>query len=89
MRGVNHADEADIAHEKKFLSLPNMLVASTKDYATRADMQEQRHKEWTKETRVEILDCGHWIQLEKREDLFHLLTSFADEVKSPTRECNL
>lgn len=80
MRGINYADEADIPQEKKFLALPNMLVASTKDYATRADMQEQRQREWTKNTRVEVLDCGHWIQLEKKEEFYHLLTSFANEV---------
>ncbi len=80
MRGINHADEADIPNEKKVLTLPNMLVVGTKDYATRADVQEQRHREWTKKTRVEILDCGHWIPLEKREELYYLLTSFADEV---------
>ena len=80
MRGINHADEADIPHEKKFLTLPNMLVVSTKDYVTRADMQEQRQREWAKTTKVEVLDCGHWIQLEKREELYHLLTGFADEV---------
>ncbi|KAK0512524.1 hypothetical protein JMJ35_004541 [Cladonia borealis] len=80
MRGINHADEADIPHQKKFLTLPNMLVVSTKDYATRADMQEQRHREWTEQTKVEVLDCGHWIQLEKKEELVGLLSSFADEL---------
>ena len=83
MRGINHADEADIPHDKKFLTLPNMLVAATKDYATRADLQEERQRKWTKKTKVELLDCGHWIQLEKREELYHLLTSFADEVADP------
>ena len=78
MQGINHADEASLPEEKKFLTLPNMLVVSTKDYATRADMQEQSHRQWTKQTRVELLDCGHWIQLEKRDELFGLLESFAN-----------
>ena len=80
MRGINHADEAHFPHEKKLLTLPNMLVVSTKDYATRAEMQEQRHREWTKQTKVEVLDCGHWIQLEKRDELVGLLLGFADEL---------
>ena len=80
MRGINHADEAHSPHEKKLLTLPNMLVVSTKDYATRAEMQEQRHREWTKQTKVEVLDCGHWIQLEKRDELVGLLLGFADEL---------
>lgn len=78
MRGINLADEVHVPH--KLLTLPNMLVVSTKDYATRADMQEQRHREWTKQTKVEVLDCGHWIQLEKRDELVGLLKSFADEL---------
>ena len=47
MRGINHADEADVSHEKRILTFSNLLVESTKDYATRADLQEQRRKEWT------------------------------------------
>ena len=62
----------------KLLSLPNMLICSTKDYAARADMQEQRHKKWTRLGPVRIFQCGHWIQLERREQLFLLLTNFAD-----------
>ena len=84
MQGINHTDEADIGQEKKVLTLPNMLIVSTKDYATRADMQEQHHREWTKETKVEILDSGHWIQLEKREKLHELLVNFANTVTGST-----
>lgn len=80
MKGISQEDEVNIPYENKFLTLPNMLICSTNDYAARAELQEQRHRKWTKKTRVEILDCGHWIQLEKREDLFRLLISFADEV---------
>ena len=79
MRGINQDDEANILQLYKFPSLPNMLICSTKDYATRADMQQQRHEMWTQWAPVRILDCGHWIQLEKREELFLILTSFADE----------
>jgi len=79
MQGINHADEADITHDEKFLTLPNMLVASKKDYATRADMQEQRHREWTRNPRVEVLECAHWIQLEERDELSRLLIDFAGQ----------
>ena len=79
MRGINQEDEANIPHSGKFLSLPNMLICSIKDYATRADMQEQGHRKWTTGDQVKVLECGHWIQLGKREELFRLLTSFADE----------
>ena len=76
MRGINQEDEANILY--KFLSLPNMLICSTNDFATRADMQEQRHEKSAKLGPIRIFNCGHWIQLERREMLFRLLTNFAD-----------
>ena len=80
MRGVNEADEMGFSHENKILTLPTMLVVSKKDYATRADMQLKHAKEWVKDLRVETLDCGHWIALEKRNELSGFLKSFASEV---------
>lgn len=80
MRGVNIADEKDIPYERKFCDLPALLVVAERDYATRADMQVPRSREWCRELRVETLDCGHWIQLEKADELTALLEGFAREV---------
>ncbi|KAI9690116.1 MAG: hypothetical protein M1822_009077 [Bathelium mastoideum] len=77
MQGINNADEANFTDEEKLLTLPNLLIVSTQDYATRADMQEQSHRKWAKKPKVEVLECGHWIQMEKREELYQLLVSFA------------
>jgi len=80
MRGINKADEAGFPEEDKVLTLPTRLVVSEKDYATRADVQGMRAKEWLKNPRVETRVCGHWIQLEKRDELFRLLESFVSEI---------
>ena len=64
----------------KVLTLPTMLVVSEEDCATRADMYLMRAKELTKNLRVETLDCGHWIPLERRDELAGLLKSFTNEV---------
>ena len=78
MRGTNHSDEAGFSDEDKVLTMPIMLVVSTEDYATRADMQLMHIKELLKDCRVETLDCGHWIPLEKRNELTSFLKSFAN-----------
>ena len=80
MQGVNAADEKDTPEEAKYLTLPNLLIVSTKDYATRADVQEQLARQWVKDLKVETLDCGHWVQLEKPNEYFELVRRFADEV---------
>ncbi len=80
MRGINEADEAGYPQGDKVLTLPTMLVVSRQDYATRADMQLKRAQEWVKNLRVETLDGGHWIPLEKRDELTGLLKGFADDV---------
>ena len=77
MRGTNHTDEAGFSDEDKVLETPTMVVVSTKDYATRADMQLSSAKKFLKNCRVETLDCGHWIPLEKRDELTSFLKSFA------------
>jgi soluble epoxide hydrolase/lipid-phosphate phosphatase len=83
MRGINLADEAEISPDKKLCPLPTLLVVSTLDYATRADMQVSKSKEWCPQLEIETLDCGHWIQLERPEELMALLERFAAAVVAP------
>lgn len=56
-----------------------MLVVSTQDFATRADMQLVRAREWMRGCRVETVDCGHWIPLERPRELTALLVGFGEE----------
>ncbi|MCJ1245436.1 hypothetical protein MMC30_002640 [Trapelia coarctata] len=80
IKGINDVDDATIEPEQKYLTLPNMLVVSTKDFATRPELQEMRSREWVKDLRIETLDCGHWIPLERSEELFALLEDFTTAV---------
>lgn len=79
LRGTDLSDEAHFTHEEKYLTLPNMLVVSTQDFATRADVQSGSAKEWMRGCRVERVDCGHWIPLEKPSELTALLVKFVEE----------
>ena len=80
MRGVNEADEAVVELKDRPCPLPTLLVVSERDYVTRADMQIGKSKEWVPDLRVETLDCGHWIQLERPRELLALIQQFAADV---------
>jgi soluble epoxide hydrolase / lipid-phosphate phosphatase len=81
MRGVNLPDEAEVAQEDMHCSVPTLLVVSDQDFVTRADMQSQQTRRWAAQLRTETLrGCGHWIQLERPDELQALLEGFAREV---------
>ncbi|PWY67878.1 epoxide hydrolase [Aspergillus heteromorphus CBS 117.55] len=82
MRGMNSEDEAGLTAEQKVCPVRNLFVAATQDYVCRADLQIKR-QEMTgcvPNGRVELVDCGHWVQLEKPEVLNELILGFAKEV---------
>ncbi|KAJ5263144.1 epoxide hydrolase [Penicillium angulare] len=81
MRDVNNVDEAEIPDADRDCHLPTLLVVSEKDYITRADMNIATTKEHTPDLRVKnFADCGHWIQLERPDELHQLLEEFALEL---------
>jgi soluble epoxide hydrolase/lipid-phosphate phosphatase len=80
MRGVNHADEAEVPDSAKVCAKPVLLVVSENDYVTRAEVQMAKCKEWVPNLQVEMLDCGHWIQLEQPARLLGLLEKFASDI---------
>ncbi|KAJ5204661.1 epoxide hydrolase [Penicillium cinerascens] len=81
MRGVNNVDEAEIPDADRGCHLPTLLVVSEKDYITRADMNIATTKEYAPDLRVKnFADCGHWIQLERPDELHQLLEEFALEL---------
>jgi soluble epoxide hydrolase/lipid-phosphate phosphatase len=81
MRGVNLPDETGIAEEDKFCKVPTLLVVSDLDYVTRDDMQSQNTLKWVKQLRIEtVRNCGHWIQLERPDELHELILGFASEL---------
>jgi soluble epoxide hydrolase/lipid-phosphate phosphatase len=79
IQGVDLPNLAGIPADRNRVNLPTLLVVSSKDYATRADMGKQATAMWVKDLRIEELDCGHWIQLEMPEKLNALLEGFAGE----------
>ena len=83
MHGVNDVDETAISQEDRFCKVPTLLIVSDEDYVTRAEVQVMKCKEWCPDLRIEsLLGCGHWIQLERPEELHRLLEGFSAEVTS-------
>ncbi|KAI1823681.1 Alpha/Beta hydrolase protein [Xylaria intraflava] len=83
MRGVNLDDEAKLTDADKKCNLPTLLVVSGEDYVTRADMQIPGTQKWASDLRIKNFEkCGHWIQLERSDELHALLVDFAAEVTS-------
>jgi soluble epoxide hydrolase/lipid-phosphate phosphatase len=80
MRGINLPDEEELSEEDRHCKVPTLLAFSDQDYVTRADMQTQNSKKWVKDYRIEVLNSGHWIQLEKPAELQKLFEGFATEV---------
>ncbi|KMU80200.1 hypothetical protein CISG_08308 [Coccidioides immitis RMSCC 3703] len=80
MRGVNAADDALISEENKYLTLPNLFIQSTKDFAWGSETQVQKIKRWARNPRIENLECGHWPQLEKPDELFTLIGRCARDI---------
>ncbi|KAF2972302.1 hypothetical protein GQX73_g1321 [Xylaria multiplex] len=81
LRGVNDKDEADIADTDKRCDLPTLLVVSEEDYVTRADMQIPTTQQWVRNLTIKNLaGCGHWIQLERPDELNNMLVDFASAI---------
>jgi len=46
-----------------------LLISAEKDLIAIAAMQEQGMRPFVKDMRVEKADCGHWLQLEKPDEI--------------------
>lgn len=83
IRGVNLADEAEIADGR--CQLPTLLVVSEKDHVARADMGIAGTKELVADLRVKnFKECGHWIHLERPNEINDALKEFARELLDKT-----
>ncbi|KAI0455397.1 hypothetical protein F5B21DRAFT_472177 [Xylaria acuta] len=81
MRGVNDEDEADLTDSDKKCRLPVLLAVSDEDYVTRADLQIPATQKWVSDLTIKNFPrCGHWIQLERPEELNGMLVGFAELV---------
>ena len=79
MANVNTDDEATLGPEKSHIHQPTLLISASKDYIAIPAMQEQGTRPFFKDLRVETVETGHWLHLEKPEEVNRMLAEFLDE----------
>lgn len=78
IRGVDAAWAAsDLAtDESKSLDIPAMVVAAQHDYVCRPEVQALAAEKFLRKFRLEKFESGHWIPLEKPDELVKLMEDF-------------
>jgi len=60
---------------------PTLIVVSDEDYVTRAEIAEQTAPARLKNYSIKkVTGCGHWIQLEKKDEYNEILINWLKEV---------
>jgi soluble epoxide hydrolase/lipid-phosphate phosphatase len=80
MRGASAADEAIITDADRKLKVPVLAVGAGRDMISPPEVQKATFDKWVeREGGVEqvVVDAGHWIALEKGEELASILVDFA------------
>lgn len=76
---LNTPDEASLAKERLYIQAPTLLVTCTLDYVGVPAVQEQNTRPWVENLQVKELATGHWVQLEKPDELNKVLKDFIEE----------
>jgi pimeloyl-ACP methyl ester carboxylesterase len=80
MRGASAADEAALTDEDRRLKVPVLAVGAKRDMISPPEVQKASFEGWVeREGGVEqvVVDAGHWVALEKGEELARVLVEFA------------
>ncbi|KUJ06698.1 putative epoxide hydrolase 2 [Mollisia scopiformis] len=79
IRGLHAGEDALIPEDNKFVNVPALVILSDNDYVTRAEVAMQLSPARLKNYTIKKLEgCGHWIQLEKRDEFSQMLVDFAE-----------
>lgn len=79
MANVNVQDEATLAPEQSHIGQPTLLITAANDYIAIPAMQEQGMRPYVKNLKVESVETGHWLQLEKPDEVNQRLERFFTE----------
>lgn len=80
IRGINTEDEADIEGGVGKCTVKNLYIAAKQDYVCRMEVGSHMTTTNVVDSRIEVVDAGHWVQLEKPDVVNELLVGFAEEV---------
>lgn len=79
MADLNDEDESSVAPERWHIQQPTLLITCSLDPIANASMQEQGMRPFVRNLKVEKMESGHWVQLEKREEVNQTLKVFFQE----------
>ena len=82
LANVNHSDDVAIPAVNHHISKPALYVACRNDFVAVPRLQEEGMRPWVKDLKVVEMDCAHWVQLQKREELNKVLEAFLGEVET-------
>ncbi|KAG0650173.1 Cytosolic epoxide hydrolase 2 [Hyphodiscus hymeniophilus] len=78
LRNINEEDEQKIPTSAYILTHPTLLIASTNFITATINFPEQMRPH-VPDLRVEKVDGGHWLQLEKPDEVNRILDEFLEE----------
>lgn len=77
MGNINAADEEAVPAERRRIEKPTLLVTCTDDYVAVPALQEGQMREFAVGgMEVKQVEAGHWVQLEKAEEVNAVLKDF-------------
>jgi len=80
VRNLNTEDNSQIPEESKFISVPTLVIVSDQDFVCRAEVAETISPKRLRNYKIKKLEgCGHWVQLEKRDEFSEMLVEFAED----------
>ncbi|KAI3329101.1 alpha/beta-hydrolase [Xylariaceae sp. AK1471] len=78
LRGIQAPDEAMLTDENRTLRVPVLAIGGSKDLVARAEQQRPQIEPWSSAGYEErVVEAGHWIMLEKGDELNEILIEFA------------
>lgn len=79
MADLNDEDESSIEPERRHIQQPTLLITCSLDPIAVAAIQEQGMRPFVKNLKVEEIEAGHWVQVEKPEKVNKTLKAFFEE----------
>ena len=76
IRHFNDEDEASIPAERSFIEQPTLLVTCSQDPVGAPGVAEAGTRPFVKNLQVTQIDTGHWLQLEKPDEVNQILKHF-------------
>jgi len=79
VQNLDTEDNAQIPEEHKFISIPTLVIVSDHDYVCRIEVAEQLSSNHLRNYKIKKFEkCGHWIQLERKDEFSEVLVQFAE-----------